>query len=63
MAFLTVSWDGADGVWPREWICLHVMVGGGHGVVGPKVLMGLVDAITDGRAYSPPAPRSVEVEE
>jgi hypothetical protein len=38
------------------------MNGGGRGVGGPKELMGLVDAVTDGRAYSPPAPRSVDVE-
>jgi hypothetical protein len=38
------------------------MVGGGRGVSGPKELMGLVVAVTDGRAYSPPTPRSVKVE-
>ena len=41
---------------------LHVMVGGGRGVAGPKELMGLVGAAKDGRAYSPPAPRSVDTE-
>ncbi len=46
----------------REWIFLHVMVGGSRGVAGPKELMGLVDTVTDGRTYTPPAPRSVEVE-
>ena len=39
------------------------MVGGGGGVSGPKELMGWVDAVTDGRAYPHPAPRSAEVEE
>ena len=34
MAFLAVWW-------------VHVMVGGGRGVVGPKELMGLVGAVTD----------------
>ncbi len=60
--FLTVSWGGADGVLLCEWIFLHLMVGGGRGVAGPKELMGLVGAVTDRRAYSPPAPRFVEVE-
>ncbi len=46
----------------RGGIFLHAMVGGGRGVAGPKELMGLGDAVTDGRAYSPPAPRSVDVE-
>ncbi len=62
MAFLAVSWDGTGGVLLCEWIFLHVMVGGGRGVVGPKELMGLVGAVTDHRFYSPPGPRSVEVE-
>jgi hypothetical protein len=62
MAFLTVSWVGAAGALLREWIFLHVMVGGGRGVAGPKELMGLVGAVTDNRTYSPPTPRSVEVE-
>ena len=62
MAFLAASWDGATAVLLREWIFLHVMVGGGRGVAGPKELMGLVGAVTDGRSYSPPTPRSVEVE-
>jgi hypothetical protein len=61
MAFLAVSWDGAAVVLLREWIFLHVMVGGDRGVAGPKELMGLVGAVTDCRAYSPPTPRSVEV--
>ena len=39
---LTYSWGGAAGVLPREWIFLHAMVGSGHGVAGPKELMGLV---------------------
>jgi hypothetical protein len=42
MVFLAVSWDGTDGVLLCEWIFLHVMVGGGRGVAGPKELMGLV---------------------
>jgi hypothetical protein len=62
MAFLTASWGGVAGVLLNEWIFLHVMVGGGRGATGPKELMGLVDVVTDGRAYSPPTPRSVEVE-
>jgi hypothetical protein len=62
MAFLAVSWGGAAAVLLREWIFLHVMVGGDRGVAGPKELMGLVVTVTDGRAYSPPTPRSVEVE-
>ena len=61
MAFLAVSWGGAAAVLMCEWIFLHVIVGGGRGVAGPKEWMGLVGAVTDGRAYSPPAPRSVEV--
>jgi hypothetical protein len=48
MAFLTVWW-------------VHVMVGGGRGVVGPKELMGWVGSVTDGRDYSPPAPRFSEL--
>jgi hypothetical protein len=59
MAFLTVSWGGVAGVLFREWIFLHVMVGGGRGEAGPKELMGLTGAVTDCRAYSPPTPRSV----
>jgi hypothetical protein len=39
-----------------------VMVGGGRGVTGSKELMGLGDTVTDSRVYSPPAPRSVDVE-
>ncbi len=62
MAFLAVSWGGVAAVLMREWIFLHVMVGGGRGVSGPKEWMGLVDAVTDCRVYSPPTPRSVEVE-
>ncbi len=62
MAFLTVSWGGAAGLLLREWIFLDIMVGGDRGVAGPKELMVLVGAVTDGRAYSPPTPRSVEVE-
>ena len=62
MEFLAVSWGGSDGVLLREWIFLYVMVGGGRGVAGPKELMGLGGTVTDGRAYSPPAPRSVELE-
>ena len=46
----------------RGWIFLNVMVGGDRVVAGPKELMGLVGAVTDCRAYSPPTPRSVEVE-
>ena len=61
MAFLAVSWGGAAGVLLREWIFLHVMVGGGRGVAGPKELMGLVGTVNR-RAYSPPTPRSVEVD-
>ena len=38
------------------------MVGGGRGVVGPKELMGWVGSVTDGRDYSPPAPRLTEGE-
>jgi hypothetical protein len=41
---------------------LPVMVGGGRGVAGTKELMEWVGTVTDGRAYSPPAPRSTEVE-
>jgi hypothetical protein len=63
MAFLTVSWDGSAEVLLCEWIFFHVMVGGGRGVSGPKELMGLVGSVTDRRAYSPPGPRSIEVEE
>ena len=62
MVFVAVSWGGAAGVLSCERIFLHVMVGGGRGVTGPKELMGLVGAVTDRRAYSPPAPRSVVVE-
>jgi hypothetical protein len=62
MAFLAVSWGGAAGTLLCEWIFLHVMVGGGRGVEGPKELMGLVGVVTDCMAYSPPTPRSVEVE-
>ena len=62
MAFLAVSWGGAAGALLREWIFLDVMVGGGRGVAGPKELMGLVVVVTDCRAYSPPTPRSVEVD-
>jgi hypothetical protein len=62
MAFLVVSWGGAAAVLMREWIFLHVLVRRGRGVAGPKELMGLVGAVTDRRAYSPPTPRSVEVE-
>ena len=58
MAFLTVSWGGAPGALLREWIFLHVMVGGVRVVAGPKELMGLVGAVTDYRSYSPPTPRS-----
>ncbi len=42
---------------------VHVMVGGVRGDAGPKELMGLTGAVIDCRAYSPPTPRSVEVEE
>jgi len=62
MAFLAASWGGSAGVLLREWIFLHVMVGGGRGVAGPKELMGLVGVVTDRRSYSPPTPRSVEVD-
>jgi hypothetical protein len=62
MLFLEVSWDGVAGVLLREWIFLHLMVGGGRGEAGPKELMGLAGVVTDFRAYSPPTPRSVEVE-
>jgi hypothetical protein len=62
MSFLTVSWGGAAGALLREWIFLNVMFGGGRGVTGPKELMGLVGTVTDGRVYSPPTPRSVEVD-
>jgi hypothetical protein len=58
MAFLAVSWGGATGELLCEWIFLDVMVGGGRVVAGPKELMGLVGAVTDCRAYSPPTPRS-----
>ncbi len=61
MAFLAVSWGGAPGVLLREWIFLHEMVSADRVVAGPKEWMGLVGSVTDGRAYSPPAPRSVEV--
>ncbi len=53
MAFLAVSWGGAAGVLLREWIFLHEVVSAGRGVAGPKEWMGLVGAVTDGRAYSP----------
>ena len=62
MVFLTVSWVGATGALLREWIFLHVMVGGDRVVAGTKELMGLDDTVTDYRSYSPPTPRSVEVE-
>jgi hypothetical protein len=62
MAFLAVSWGGAAAVLMREWFFLHIMVGGGRGVAGPKEWMGLVGAVTDCRAYSPATPRSVELE-
>jgi hypothetical protein len=62
MAFLAVSWGGAAGVLLCEWIFLYVMVGGVRGESGPKELMGLADDVTDCRSYSPPTPRSVEVE-
>ncbi len=62
MVFLAVSWDGAPGLLLHEWIFLHIMVGGDRGVAGTKELMGLVGDVTDVRAYSPPAPRSVEIE-
>ncbi len=62
MTFLVVLWDGDTGVLFRDWIFLHEMVSAGRGVAGPKEWMGLVDTVTDGRAYSPPTPRSVEVE-
>ena len=62
MTFLAVSWGGAAVVLLDEWISLNVMVGGVRGVTGPKELMGLVVVVTDRRAYSPPEPRSVEVE-
>jgi hypothetical protein len=55
MAFLAVLWGGAAGVLFRQWIFLHVMVGGGRGVAGPKELMGWVGTVTDGRSYSPSA--------
>ena len=62
MEFLAVSCGGDTGVLLREWIFLHVMVGGVRVVAGPKELMGLVGAVTDRRAYSPPVPCSVVVE-
>ncbi len=62
MSFLAVSWGEETGVLLRERIFLNVMVGVGRGVAGPKELMGLVGSVTDHRSYSPPAPRSVEVE-
>ena len=62
MAFSEVFLGGAAVVPLSGGIFLHVMVGGGRGVTGPKELMGLVGAVTDGRAYSLPAPRSVDVE-
>jgi hypothetical protein len=62
MSFLAVSWGGVAGVLLWQWIFSHVMVGGVCGVAGPTELMGLVDVVTDGRAFSPPVPRSVEVE-
>ena len=51
---------GAAGVLLRGGIFFNVLVGGGGGAAGPKELMGLVGAVTDGRVS--PAPRSVEVE-
>jgi hypothetical protein len=62
MAFLEVFWAGR--LWARRaaGFFLHSMVGDGRGVAGPKELMGLVGAVTDPRAYSPPTPRSVEVD-
>ena len=53
---------GAAAVLLREWIFLHVMIGGSRGVAGPKELMGLVGTVTVRRAYSPPTPRSVDVD-
>ncbi len=64
MAFLEVFWTGR--LWARRaagfFSFLGVMVGDGRGVAGPKELMGLGGAVTGGRAYSPPTPRSVVVE-
>jgi hypothetical protein len=62
MVFLTVLWCGDAGVLLCEWIFLPVMVDGVRGVEGTKELMGWVGAVTDDRAYSPPVPRSTEVE-
>jgi hypothetical protein len=45
----------------RREFFLHLMVGGDGGVVGPKELVGWVDTVTDGRAYTPPTPRSTKV--
>ena len=57
------SFLGGAAVGPsRGGIFLHAMVGDGRGVAGPKELMGLGGAVTDGRAYSPPTPRSVVAE-
>ena len=50
------------GIVARREFFLHVMVGGDGGVVGPKELVGWVGTVTDGRAYTPPTPRSTEVE-
>ena len=61
-ALLTVALCGAAGVLLCGGIFFNVLVGGGGGVSGPKELMGLVGGVTECRAYSPPAPRSVEVE-
>ena len=62
IAFLKVFLGGEAVVLSRGGIFLHVVVGGDRGVPGPKELMGFVSAFTDGRAYSPLAPHSVEVE-
>ena len=62
MAFLEVFLGGSVVGPSRGGIFVHGMVGGGRGVAGPKKLMGLGGVVTDGRAYSPPAPRSVDVE-
>ncbi len=57
------SFLGVAAVGPsRGGIFWHAMVGGGRGVAGPKELMGLGGTVTDGRTYSPPTPRSVDVE-
>jgi hypothetical protein len=62
MTFLEGVGSGRLGSCGAVGFFLHVMVGGDGGVVGPKELVGWVDTVTDGRTYTPPTPRSTDVE-